>query len=211
MTFSPPGKFIVLEGIDGSGLSTQAARLVSALAGQTGRKTLLTKEPTDGPAGLLIRQALSGRLRDIPAPGLALLFAADRLDHLRNFILPALERGEIIVCDRYLWSSYAYQSLECDAAWVKEINRFARQPDLTIFLRVRPAVSLARIAQSRSQTELFEKEEILRRVLANLENLLAAGRAEGLNAQAVDGEASPETVTAELTRAAICLFAEQAL
>ncbi|MDR1319999.1 MAG: dTMP kinase [Gracilibacteraceae bacterium] len=211
MTVSPEGKFIVLEGIDGSGLSTQAARLVSALAEQTGRKTLLTKEPTDGPAGLLIRQALSGRLRDIPAPGLALLFAADRLDHLRNFILPALERGEIIVCDRYLWSSLAYQSLECDAAWVKEINRFARQPDLTLFLRVRPAVSLARIARSRSGTELFEKEEILRRVLACFENLLAAGRAEGLNAQAIDGEASPETVTAELTRAAICLFAEQAL
>ncbi|MDR0433958.1 MAG: dTMP kinase [Gracilibacteraceae bacterium] len=202
------GKFIVLEGIDGSGLSTQAALLVPALAKRTGRKTLLTKEPTDGPAGLLIRQALSGRLREVDQPTLALLFAADRLDHLRNLILPALARREIVVCDRYLWSSRAYQGLECDAAWVDEINRFARQPDLTVFLRVRPAVSLARIAQSRPQAELFEKEETLRRVLAEFETLFAAGRAAGRKVAAVDGEAAPASVAAELERLALAALAE---
>jgi dTMP kinase len=194
------GKFIVLEGIDGSGLSTQAARLVPLLARETGQKTLLTKEPTDGPAGLLIRQALSGRLQNITPQTLALLFAADRLDHLDNFILPALARGENIVCDRYLWSSSAYQSLECDAAWVENINCFARRPDLTVFLRVRPDVSLARIARSRFQTELFERKEILSRVLAQFERLLAAGRAAGQNVAAVDGEPEPDAVTSAVAR-----------
>jgi dTMP kinase len=194
------GKFIVLEGIDGSGLSTQAGRLVPILTRQTGRKTLLTKEPTDGPAGLLIRQVLNGRLKNVTPQSLALLFAADRLDHLDNFVLPALSRGENVVCDRYLWSSRAYQSLDCDAAWVENINCFARQPDLTVLLRARPAVSLARIARSRFQSELFEKEEVLRRVLEQFDRLLAAGRAAGQNVAEADGEAAPDAVTSALAR-----------
>ncbi|HYY53573.1 MAG TPA: dTMP kinase, partial [Myxococcales bacterium] len=108
------GRFIALEGLDGSGTTTQAERIASVLRAQ-GRRVLLTREPSDGPIGTLIRLALTGRLGlpqrsgPLTEEALALLFAADRVDHLAAVIEPALERGELVVCDRYVLSSLAYQ------------------------------------------------------------------------------------------------------
>jgi len=177
------GRFIVLEGIDGSGTTTQAKRLAEALEAR-GTPTLLTCEPTDGPVGVLIRQALK---RSLPAPldwsVMALLFAADRMDHVERVIAPALAAGKTVVSDRYVLSSLAYQSVtspegEGSLPWIREINARAPAPDLTIVLDVDDAVAAARRAARGGPPELFEVAEIQRRlgtVYARAEALNSTG------------------------------------
>lgn len=170
-----PGRFIVLEGIDGAGSSTQAALLVEHLRAR-GEKVLATKEPTAGPAGALIRLALDKRLRgpnrdyhdggstatnddafDVRA--LALLFAADRMDHVSAVIEPALEQGRWVVCDRYVLSSLAYQGMELGLDWVASINHFARAPDITIYLDVPVPATQARMKATRLTAERYESAD----------------------------------------------------
>ena len=163
------GRFIVFEGIDGSGTTTQAALAAAALrADRFG--VLQTREPSDGPIGTLVRQALQGR---VGLPGragplneetLALLFAADRLDHLEAEILPALRQGQLVICDRYLLSSLAYQGAACSIDWVEQINAGAIVPDLTIFLDVKLAAASRRRAARGGSRELFETNERQRQV-----------------------------------------------
>src|SRR5450755_2888527 len=109
------GRLVVLEGIDGAGTTTQAARLAARIK-QAGTKARTTKEPSDGPVGTLIRHVLTGRIVGAKglAPGwatMALLFAADRMDHVETEIEPFLAEGGVIVSDRYDASSLAYQSV----------------------------------------------------------------------------------------------------
>ena len=164
------GKLIVLEGIDGSGTSTQAKLLYEALQ-KRNYPVELTSEPSDGAIGNLIRDYLKGEQifseRNLGAHSLALLFAADRLDHLGSRILPWLIRGKVVVSDRYLLSSLAYQSLDCDLEWIKIINREAPPPDLTILLDLPVEISLKRVSQRQLWPELFEKAEIQKRVREN--------------------------------------------
>jgi len=129
-----PGLFVVLEGIDGAGTTTQAERLCAALRAEDVRATV-TREPSDGPIGTLIRQALTGRV-SLPNGGgplnahtLALLFAADRADHLEAQVLPCVDRGDVVLCDRYVLSSLAYQGASLPLDWVEGINAFASPPD----------------------------------------------------------------------------------
>ena len=194
-TKQPKGKFIVLEGIDGSGISTQILELKRILESEYGVKTILAKEPSDGPVGLTIRQVLSGRISGIEDSGLALLFAADRVDHNRNKIVPSLEQGKYVICDRYLWSSLAYQGRKDDLDWLKQINRYACKPDLTIFIRVKPETSLERITESRFKIEIFEKLEILQQVYDNYIKIFKAWQDLGEAVIEIDGEQTPEMVT----------------
>lgn len=162
------GRFVVLEGLDGAGSTSQATRLVARLSA-AGRRAHLTAEPSGGPFGVGIRQVLTGRLSGGTGPfdrqALALLFAADRLDHLRAEIEPRLAGGVDVVCDRYVLSSLAYQSLDAPMDWIAEINRFAPPPDLTLFLRVRPEVALGRReAASTGAADLFERLPLQRRI-----------------------------------------------
>ena len=164
-------RFLALEGIDGSGTTTQAQLLQEWLSG-LGYPAILTREPSDGPIGSLLRNALSGRIRLPEAAGsapltpetVALLFAADRLDHHRSKIQPALDKGLWVISDRYLDSSLAYQGALLSPDWVEAINRFAPPPDLTIYLDVDVDVALCRIAATRVGTEMFEKRDVLIRV-----------------------------------------------
>src|SRR5580704_3077298 len=140
------GRFVVLEGIDGSGTTTHVARLADRLRA---RKELVrtTREPSDGPVGTLVRQVLTGRVV-VPgglAPGwatMALLFAADRMDHVESEIAPFIDQGGVVVSDRYDASSLAYQSVSSGAEsreaveWIRSINRYVLRPDLTIVLDV---------------------------------------------------------------------------
>jgi dTMP kinase len=125
----------------------------------------MTREPSDGPVGMLIRQALTGRLGlpggegPLGAQTLALLFAADRTDHLAAQVLPALENGAIVVCDRYVLSSLAYQGISLPMEWVQDINAFAASPDVTLFLGVPPSVAARRRAQRGGDKELFDDDE----------------------------------------------------
>lgn len=161
------GIFVALEGIDGSGTTTQATRLRDRIR-HLFPKTLvaLTAEPSMGPVGMLIRNILRGRLTPFDRRALALLFAADRLDHVTHEIEPALERGGVVISDRYVLSSFAYQALDAPTEWVAEINRFALRPDITIFLDVAPEVALGRIANARAGRDLFETSEMLERIAA---------------------------------------------
>ncbi len=172
-----PGVFIVLEGIDGAGTTTHAKRLGKSLAKQ-GKDVRLTCEPTTGPVGALIRQVLQKRLfvpgtsgpRAFAWSTMALLFSADRLDHLDSYVVPGLRDGAIVISDRYDLSSLAYQSVtapeeESAIAWIRELNARALRPDLTLVLDI-PAERAAERRRSRGSTEeLFEDPIIQRRLV----------------------------------------------
>jgi len=142
------GCFIVFEGIDGSGKSEQYRRLVRNLEKKR-YPVVQTKEPTDLPVGKLIRSILYQE-QQVAEEALALLFAADRVDHTEKKIKPALEQGSVVVSDRYVYSSLAYQSggmkKELSLDWVREINAHALVPDIVVFLDISPEVGQSRLA-----------------------------------------------------------------
>lgn len=165
MSGQTTGRFLALEGIDGSGKSTQLQLLLERLRAR-GVECRGTREPSDGPVGAMIRQILTGRVT-ADNRVIAGLFAADRLDHLvnrRDGILEQVRSGVTVVTDRYYFSSYAYHSVDVDMDWVIDSNRLSAEllrPDATIFLDVPVRRALERIGQNRSHTELFEKEDRL--------------------------------------------------
>jgi dTMP kinase len=176
-----PGRFVVLEGIDGAGTTTQTARLVARLR-RSGTHAKGTHEPSDGPIGTLVRQVLSGRIV-VPggrAPGwatMALLFAADRMDHVETEIDPTIASDGVVVSDRYDASSLAYQSVTSGSAgagaveWIRTLNRNARRPDLTIVLDVPPDVAANRRESRGEAAQLYEQNEVQRALAAFYKNL----------------------------------------
>jgi len=160
-----PGLFIVLEGLDGAGTTTQA-RLLQTWLSETAGATHQTQEPSPGPAGAQIRSILTGRLKT-DSETLALLFATDRLDHLhhaRSGITRLLNSGCHVICDRYYLSSLAYQSMDVDFNWVYQLNSRCVRPDLTLFLQVPVETCIKRITVNRGfHYELYEKAEKLAR------------------------------------------------
>lgn len=156
------GPLIALEGIDGSGTTSQGERLAERLRA-TGHTVHLTAEPSTGPVGRLIRDALAKR-QAISDRVLAVLFAADRLDHLEREVEPHLEAGELVLTDRYLLSSLAYQSVANPLDWVVTLNDRAVRPDASILLRVAPEVAAARRAERGGAEELFDAAERQRAV-----------------------------------------------
>ncbi len=195
---SAAGRFIVLEGVDGSGTTTQTERLVQRLRAH-GYDARATREPTAGPVGSLLREVLARRLQlgsaattsEFAAPTLSLLFAADRLDHLGSFIEPALREGAVVVSDRYDLSSYVYQSAtassaEAALAWLRELNRHARRPELTLVLRLSPEEAERRRALRGGPVELFEQQALQRRLArlyAQAGALVPADRLEWVEAE----------------------------
>jgi dTMP kinase len=166
----PRGAFIVLEGGDGSGKTTQARSLHSALS-HKGYKVHSTAEPSRSTAGRLIRRRVLHGKKTSPEVE-ALLFAADRFLHLESEILPALADGKIVVCDRYMYASFAYQGAQgLDSHWLREINRFAVKPDLALYLDVPAEIGMSRIKRKKSVLERLElqrhvRDEYLRLVQA---------------------------------------------
>lgn len=162
--------FIVFEGIDGSGKSTQI-RLLEEYLTARGHRVLRTAEPSDGPAGKLIRQVFSGAY---PADDrvVAGLFVADRLEHIlhtENGMLKALNDGFTVLCDRYYLSSYAYQGVHMPLDWVLQANSLAAsllKPDLHIYLDLSPEKALERIRKGREDRELYETMDNLSQVHA---------------------------------------------
>jgi len=154
--------FIVFEGIDGAGLTTHA-RLTERFLEARGIPTILTKEPTDGLIGGLIRACLRGEWKTNNKT-LQLLFAADRSHHVESLILPALRKGKAVVSDRYLFSSLAYGSLSLDYEWLKTINSGFPLPHVTFILDLEPKEAVKRIREDRFAVELFEEHEKLSKV-----------------------------------------------
>jgi len=173
-----PGVFVVVEGVDGCGSTTHSRLLAKALKGM-GRETVLTCEPSTGPVGGLIRQILQRRLFVADATGprgfawttMALLFAADRLDHLDSLVIPALEDGSVVISDRYDLSSFAYQSAtSTDAAeaipWIRELNARAVRPDITIVIDVPAEVAEERRRGRGGVEEMFEHRALQERLVS---------------------------------------------
>ena len=190
------GLLIALEGVDGSGTTSQRERVAAALRAE-GHSVHTTAEPSTGPIGKLLREILSGEVKTSPHT-VALLFAADRLDHLQREINPALDAGKIVLTDRYLHSSVAYQSLAMDTEWVISLNREARLPDLAILVEVSVEVAARRRQARGGPEELFDALEAQKKIAA------AYGEAfqqKDLGTTAVvDGEADMDTVTASLIK-----------
>lgn len=161
------GKFIVFEGTDGSGKSTQLKLLAKYLKGR-GIACSTTHEPTDSPFGALLRACLTGRI-DTDERTIAALFAADRLDHVSNAvngILKQLEAGVTVLCDRFYFSSLAYNGGLVSAEWVAQLNAPVMEllrADLTVFIDLTPEESMGRVSR-RGETERYESLESLRRV-----------------------------------------------
>jgi dTMP kinase len=166
------GRFIVVEGIDGAGTTTQARELGLALQ-RSGIPTLVTCEPSRGPIGAFVRSLLVGAA-DRPRldwAAMALAFAADRLDHVACEIEPALDRGECVISDRYDLSSLIYQSATAPVGedvlpWIRAINQRARRPDLTLVLDISADVAASRRHARGGEAELFEGLELQRRLAA---------------------------------------------
>ncbi len=151
--------FVVIEGIDGCGKSTQARLLFEWLKGMD-HDVLLTAEPTKNKIGIFIREILSGSEKVDPKT-LALLFTADRYEHLENEIKPALSDGKIIISERYYHSTIAYQSAQgVNREWLIDLNNYALKPTVTIFLDVKAGVAVKRA----EMTEIFENKNFLEKV-----------------------------------------------
>lgn len=166
------GFFIVLEGIDGSGKTTQARWLAEALR-QKGYEVVLTREPSDGPLGRRLRRYLAASPRRL-SPELELSwFLADRREHVESIIRPALEQGKIVISDRYYYSSMAYQGARgLDPEAIILLNKaFAPQPDVVFLLGLPVAEALRRRQQSAGLRQLSESREYLERVQACYERL----------------------------------------
>jgi len=158
------GFFLVLDGIDGCGKSTQAKKL-SEYFKSNKIQTLLTAEPSDYDLGKILREYLQNP--EVPASVDALLFAADRIEHCNKRILPLLKKGFIVISDRYRDSSYIYQSIEgrnegLNIDWIKNINKFSLIPDLTIIIDIDPKIGLKRKRNqaNNSSNQSLDKFEI---------------------------------------------------
>ncbi|MCL2178085.1 MAG: dTMP kinase [Proteobacteria bacterium] len=192
------GKFLVVEGLDGAGTTTQTAFLVAALR-RRGLTAHATCEPSKGPVGVLIRQVLSGRLglgggKALSPQTMALLFAADREDHLEAEIKPALAQGHWVVSDRYMLSSLAYQHVSLSMNWIATLNEHALVPDGTVFLRIEPELAASRMGM-RPQVELYEALETQRKVAENYERAIAIRRQVGEHIICVEGSLPKEQLS----------------
>lgn len=205
------GKFMVIEGIDGAGTTTQAKMLVDWLAARN-LASVFTGEPSRGPIGALLRQILAGRTvgrnaggsqRPIDNDAIALLFAADRMDHLDCEILPQLERGVNVVCDRYYHSSYTYQSLQGDLEWIRSLNGRALRPDVTYLLDCTAELAAKRRAERKTSSEMYEVFETQQK-LAQAYRELAAESSEPI--VVVDGRGSIEQVQHQIASDLVARF-----
>jgi dTMP kinase len=158
------GCFIVFEGIDGCGKSTQLKRLADSLRRQ-GYGVIETREPTEGRYGQMIRALYRDRSAATPQRELE-LFIEDRREHIQLVIQPALERGKIVLCDRYFFSTAAYQGAAgCDPEEIIALHGFAPVPDLVIIIEIEPRESIRRITEKRGdQPNDFEQLESLEKV-----------------------------------------------
>jgi len=185
--------FIVFEGIDGSGKTTQA-KLFSKHLTESGKKVHETFEPTDKEIGTLVRKALKKEFRTTPL-ALAYLYAADREDHLGNpeyGMEKHIEDGEIVVSDRYFFSSFAYQGVEVDKSKVKELNDFP-YPMAVVYVDASAKLAMKRIEERGNGKELFERLDFLEKVRDGFEEAFK-DLPEGVKLVRVDASLSKEEI-----------------
>jgi len=195
------GVFICIEGIDASGKTTQARRLVRNLRNK-GFEAVYTTEPSTGEIGKLIRRHVLDRKKRVSIAVEALLFAADRVDHVEKVIKPAFQKGKVVVCDRYLYSTLAYQgAANLDFSWIELINQFALVPDLALFLDVPPEVVVKRLKRKRSVMETLPNQQRVREVYMQM---VREGRL-----HLVDGKKTKEEVSEQILTIVLAFLEKQ--
>lgn len=184
-----PGKFIVFEGLDGSGQSTQANLLYDWFK-KRGDKVFLTKEPTvNTQTGIKIRKILQ-RKEKLGAAELQKLFIQNRTEHLTDLIIPGLKEGAAFISDRYFLSTCAFGGINLDIDWLIGMNNDFITPDITFFLDVSPEICLERIGKRGQGFEFFEEKEKLTHVRENYLFLITKFE----NVFLIDGELSKTKV-----------------
>ena len=185
--------FIALEGIDGAGTTTQAD-LLAARCRVEGRPALLTREPTDNEAGLLIRKILRKEAVALPRT-MAYLFAADRNEHLNGpgGIREAAEKGRLVICDRYLFSSLAYQSVDCGWDFVHSLNNCFPLPEFLIFLSIPPAEGEIRLS-GRREREIYEYTDFQTKAAAFYEKVMEEYAMSGMKILRLAATETPEAI-----------------
>ena len=161
------GIFICIEGLDGSGKTTHAHKLVRNLR-KKGFDAIYTTEPSRGELGTFIRGTILEGKKRVPRVVEAVLFAVDRIEHLEKDVKPALEEGKVVVSDRCVYSSLAYQGATgLNLKWIEEINRFSLPPDLALYIDVPPEVVVKRIRRKKSVMERLEIQQKVQEVYMN--------------------------------------------
>lgn len=202
------GRFIVFEGIDGSGKTTQA-RLLAEHLERNGRKTFLTAEPTTLPTGRALREALSGKIMRTECQ-MAVMFVDDRIAHNvhpTEGIAALLDAGIDVICDRYYYSTLAYQGQSTDYAWVKSMNLDCpeiRKPDLCIYIDLLPNQSLERISRGRDSVEIYENLDTLTKVREQFLSVISDLTPMD-NIRIIDGYRTVEAVFADILNEIDCI------
>ena len=185
--------FIVIEGLDGAGGTTQSRLLQSWLERQ-GHTVVQTNEPTDLPVGQLIRKVIQDPHSKVGDEVLAYLFAADRQNHLTQTIMPALSSGTVVLSDRYYHSSLAYQSLSLDFEFVAQLNERFQSPDITIFLLLEPETSFERVQKRGLPIERFETLDRLRSIAQSYNQVIEYCQNRGERILCLDATQSIEEI-----------------
>ena len=200
--------FIVFEGIDGSGTSTQISLLKK---NKDIGNILFTSEPTDAPTGKFLRQMLKG---DVPVSNetAAYLFAADRNEHVNGSIVlgddkklitgikEACKSGKTVISDRYIFSSLAYQSISCNPSVPRRLNQGFPLPGIVFYFEISPKEALKRIT-GREIKEIYEKEEFLNKTVDEYHKVLEEYRDSGINIIILDATSSIEEINAKICSA----------
>jgi dTMP kinase len=190
-----PGKFIVIEGLDGSGITEQAELLRDWLRHKyyALNRIAFTHEPSAGPIGQLLNLTMEGRL-NLDEEAIALLFAADRNDHLTSFIRPRLNAGLHVLSERYYLSFYAYQAGQgLSMEWLRLLGKKWITPDIVIVLDTPLEQCMNNIRQRFQQTR-YENMETLRKTWEEFRRLIAALKREGESIHVVDGSGGGDSV-----------------
>jgi dTMP kinase len=190
--------FIVLEGLDGAGTSTQLTLLSKRLK-HVGRPHNATWEPTDGPVGKLLRSVLAGDVKALPGT-IAMLYAADRNEHVNDpetGIIARVSRGELVISDRYLFSSLAYQSVESGPDFVFGLNKDFPLPQCLIFIDTPVEVSQKRLI-GRTTAELFDGRAFQTKVRKNYMLALKRYRSSGMIISIINGDKPQEAIHEEI-------------
>ena len=197
------GRFIVLEGIDGAGKTTQA-ELLSAHLTAKGRRVFRTAEPTSLPTGVALREALGGKIKKTECE-MAAMFVLDRIAHNvhpTEGLRAVLNGGQDIICDRYYYSTLAYQGHSTDYGWTRSMNLDCPEimkPDLCIYLDLTPEQSLDRISRGRESVEIYENLETLGRVRDAFMRVFA-DLGERDNIKIVNAYRSPQEIAEEIAK-----------
>lgn len=199
------GRFIVIEGIDGAGTTTQAQKLLHRFESEQ-ISCMITAEPSQGIIGTLLRKILD---KEVGLPGMdgglnqeamTLLFAADRLDHNAQVIQSALSSKVSVICDRYSLSTYAYQggTEEVPDSWLLNADSHAMRPDIMFYLDIPVDLALDRIRRRGEVASIFEKKQFLQKVVSRYEERLSQLKAPFYNWYRIDGTKTPDAIAEEI-------------